>query len=116
MKFITVLLLTALLGYAAPLYFPWWSFAVTSFIIALAIHQKGGKAFLAGFLGLFLLWGAYAFILDNANEHILSAKVASLLPLGGSSVALIFLTAFIGGLVSGLAAMAGSFARSLKTS
>jgi hypothetical protein len=114
MKFITVLLLTALLGYAAPLFFPWWSFAVTSFIIALTIHQNAGKAFLAGFLGLFLLWGVHAFILDNANDHLLSQKVAVLLPLGGSSTALILITAFTGAIVSGLAALSGSMARTIK--
>lgn len=114
MKFITVLLLTALLGYAAPLYFPWWSFAVTSFIIALLIHQKAGKAFLAGFLGLFLLWGIHAFLLDSANDHLLSQKVAVLLPVGGSSTALILITAFIGAVVSGLAALSGSLARTIK--
>ena len=116
MKFLTVLFLTALLGYAAPLYFPWWSFAVTSFVVAVAIHQKGGKAFLAGFLGLFLLWGVYALLLDNANDHILSVKVASLLPLGGSTAALIFMSAFIGGVVSGLAALTGGLARGLRAS
>lgn len=114
MKFITALLLTALLGYAAPLYFAWWSFAATSFIVAIAIQQKAGKAFLAGFAGLFFLWGAHALILDNANDHILSVKVANLLPLGGSSMALIIITAFIGGLISGFAALAGSFVRDLK--
>lgn len=114
MKFTTVLLLTALLGYAAPLFFPWWSFAVTSFIIALTIHQKAGKAFLAGFFGLFLLWGVHAFILDSANDHLLSQKVAVLFPLGGSSTTLILITAFIGALVSGLAALSGSIARTIK--
>ena len=114
MKFIIVLLLTALLGYAAPLYFSWWSFAVTSFVIAIAIHQKPGKAFLAGFIGLFLLWGIHAMILDNANDHLLSQKVASIFPLDGSSGTLLLITAFIGGIVSGLASLSGSLARQFK--
>lgn len=111
MKFITAILLTALLGYAAPLYFPWWSFALTSLIVAIAIHQTWGKAFLAGFLGLFLLWGIHAFIIDTRNEHILSVKMANVLPLGGSSALLIFITAFLGGIVSGFAALTGSLSR-----
>lgn len=111
MKFIVVVVLTALLGYAAPLYFTWWSFAITSFTIALLIHQKALAAFLATFLGLFLLWGAMALIIDNANSHLLSQKIAALLPLGGSSLLLIFVTAFTGGLVSGFAGLTGSFAR-----
>ena len=111
MKFITALILTALLGFAAPLYFPWWSFAVTSFVVAIVIHQRSYKAFIAGFFGLFLLWGVHAFIIDSYNEHILSQKVASILPLQGSSFMLILITAFIGGLVSAFAALTGSLAR-----
>lgn len=111
MKYLIALLLTALLGFAAPLWLPWYSIAITSFIVALVIHQKPGKAFLAGFIAIFLLWGIQAFIIDNANQHILSVKVAQILPLGGSYILLIVITAFIGALVSGLAALAGSYAR-----
>jgi len=111
MKFIVVLLLTALLGYTAPLYLSWWSFAITSFIIALFVRQRPFAAFVAGFLGMFVLWGMMVMIIDNANEHILSHKIAQILPLNGSSVMLIFITALIGGLVSGFSALSGSLAR-----
>ena len=111
MKFIIVILLTALLGFAAPLYFTWWSFAVCSFIIAVLIHQKPLMAFLATFLGLFLLWGIMAIWIDNANNHLLSAKIAMILPLHGSTTLLILITALIGGLVSGFAGLTGSLAR-----
>ena len=86
MKFIVVLLLTALLGYTAPLYFTWWSFAITSFIIALFMHQRRFVAFIAGFLGMFLLWGIMAMMIDSANDHLLSQKIAQILPLNGSSI------------------------------
>jgi len=111
MKFIVVVLLTALLGYAAPLYFSWWSFAVCSFVIALFIHQKPLVAFVATFLGLFLLWGIMAMLIDNANNHLLSQKIALVLPLKGSSILLILITALVGGLVSGFAGVSASFAR-----
>src|ERR1700740_1415249 len=111
MKFIVVVLLTALLGYAAPLYFTWWSFAVCSFIIGLFIHQKPLFAFIATFVGLFLLWGIMAMIIDNANNHLLSQKIATLLPLNGSSALLILITALIGGLISGFAGLTASLTR-----
>ncbi len=116
MKFLVALLLTALLAFAVGLYgiLPWWSFVITSFIVSITIHQKAVKAFLAGFLGLFLLWVTIAMMKDIANEHILSSKVAKLLPLGGSFVLLILLTGLLGGLVSGLAALTGSFFRQSK--
>lgn len=111
MKFFAALLLTALLGFAAPLFGPWWAFALTAALVAVAIHQKPGKAFLAGFLGLFLLHLVLAWLKDSANEHILSIKIANVLPLGGSWITLLLVTAFISGLVSGLAALSGSYLR-----
>jgi len=80
---------------------------LTSIIISLTPW----KAFLAGFLGVFLLWGILAWWIDSNNNSILSQKIAQLLPLGGSSVLLILLTAFIGALVAGFAGLAGSYVR-----
>ncbi len=113
MKFITAIILTALLSFSIGLFpvLPWWSFAITSIIIAIAIHQKPWKAFLAAFIAVFVLWAIIVFVIDNANQHLLSVKVATILPLGGSSFALILLTAFIGGLVAGLSALTGSYIR-----
>ena len=113
MKFLTAIILTALLSYAIGLFttLPWWSFAITSLVIAAAVHQKPWKAFLAAFLAQFVLWAILAFMIDNANQHLLSVKVANILPLHGSYISLILLTAFIGGLVAGLSALTGSFLR-----
>jgi len=113
MKILSAIFITAFLAYVAGLYtsFPWWSFAVTSLIVSVAIHQKPGKAFLSGFLGLFLLWAGMALLKDAANEHILSTKVAQVLPLGGSYLILILVTGVVGGLVSGFAALTGSYLR-----
>lgn len=113
MKFLSALILTSLLAFATGLYgvLPWWSFAITSLIVAIAVHQKAGKAFLAGFGGLFLLWSILAILKDSANDHLLATKVAHILPLGGSYWTLILLTGCVGGLVSGLAALTGSYLR-----
>lgn len=114
MKFLISILLIALLSFAAGLYLPWWSLALVAFLVAALIHQKAGRAFLSGFLALFLLWGVIAFIIDQRNQHILSTKIATLLPLAGSYILLIFITGLIGGLVAGFAAMAGSYLRRLR--
>lgn len=112
MRFFIATLLTALLSFVAGIYIGWWwFFAVIAFLVALMIHQAAGKAFLAGFLGLFLLWSGLALWLDIKNESILSAKIAKLLPLGGSVVALILITGLLGGLIAGLAALSGSYLR-----
>ena len=53
--------------------------------------------------------------MDLANEGVLSVKIASLLPLGGSKWMLMIVTAFVGGLVAGFAALSGSYLRSIKS-
>lgn len=113
MKFFNSVLLTALLSFIAGIYISyWWFFAVIAFLVALLIHQRGFKAFSAGFLALFILWFLLAFWMDLANEGVLSLKIASLLPLGGSKWLLMIVTAFVGGLVAGFAALSGSYLRS----
>ena len=116
MKFFNSVLLTALVSFIAGIYIPyWWFFAVVAFLVAVLIHQRGFKAFLAGFLGLFILWFVLAFWIDFANEGVLSLKIAGLLPLGGSKWMLMIVTACIGGLVAGFAALSGSYLRSSNT-
>lgn len=114
MKFLVAIILTALLAFISGLFLPWWGIAVTSLLVAVLVHQKAGKAFLAGFLGVFFLWAALAWWIDMKNNGVLSKKIASVLPLGGNAILLILVTGFIGGLVAGMAAMSGSFLRSSK--
>jgi hypothetical protein len=116
MKYIISILLSALLAYAVGIYgnLPWWSFVVTNFIIAFTIPIKPAQSFSAGALGVGSLWAGLAFGIDTANNHILSTKVAKILPMGGSYLLLIFMTFAIGALLGGLASLTGSFLRSSK--
>lgn len=112
MKFFVALLLTALLAFISGLFLPWWGIAITSLLVAVLVHQKAGKAFLAGLSGVFLLWGALAWWIDMKNNGVLSARIASVLPLGGNALLLIIATGLVGGLVAGMAALSGSYLRS----
>ncbi len=114
MKFLTALLLTALLSFVAGLYAPWWTLAIMSFLVGLLIAQRPGKAFLAGFFALFLLWGCVALWLDIRNKGVLSGRIGELLGVGNNSMLLVLITALIGGLVAGFAALSGSYLRSAK--
>ena|SRR5687767_1724821 len=112
MKFFVAIILTALLSFVAGIYIKWWwFFAVIAFLVALLINQRAGKSFLSGFLGLFLLWAGLARWIDIKNDSVLSVKIAELLPLGGSAIALILITGLLGGLVAGLAALSAGFLR-----
>ncbi len=114
MKFIAALIITALLSFIAGLYLPWWCIAIAAFIVAMLVHQNAGMAFLSGFSGLLLLWSGLAFWIDSGNESILSARIGELLGIGNNPFLLILITAIIGALVAGFAAMSGSFLRSGK--
>ena len=115
MKFIASLLLTALLSYALCLFLPWWSVAIAAFIVALAIHQKGWKAFVAGLLAVFLLWVGLSFTISTANNDVMAHKV-SVLFIKQDNVNLLFLlTGLLGGIVAAFGALTGSLARRVFT-
>jgi len=111
MKFLTATILTAILAFISGLFLPWWGMAITSLLVAVLVHQKAGKAFFSGLLGVFLLWAGLAWWIDMKNNGILSKKIATILPLGGNTILLIGVTGLIGGLIAGFAAMSGSFLR-----
>jgi len=113
MKFFISILLIALLSVAAGLYLPWWTIAIVAFIVAAAIPQQPGKAFLAGFIALFLLWAALSFFISSNNEHVLAHKVSLLILKIDSPVLLVTATALIGAVVAGLGALSGSYLRKI---
>jgi hypothetical protein len=115
MKFIVALILNMFLSYAIGLFtfLPWFSFVIIVFVVSVLVHQKPFLSFITGFVALFVLWLVLVVIKDQANEHILSTKVAYILPLKGSYFALAIITAFIGGLLGGFAALTASFARKI---
>ena len=117
MKFIVAILLHAFLAFAVGLYsqFPWWLFVGTSGIVAFFMVDAPAKSFFAGFVGVGALWAGLATAKDLANAHLLSSKVAQILPLGGSYIALIVITGVVGGLLGGFAALTGAYFRSKST-
>ena len=116
MKIVVAIILIGLLSFVAGLYFPWWSIAIAAFITTLLIPLRAWTGFIAGFLGVFILWTILAWMIDVKNQHILSRKIAEVFSLGGSSFLLILVTAFIGALVGGFAAMTGAYLRAPRIS
>ncbi len=114
MKFGAALILTALLGYAAWLYndiVPWWSFAIGSLLVGWAVPQRGTWSWISGFLAIAVLWLWLISKMDAANNGLLTTKMVKLIPVGDSPYVLIALCCLIGGIVSGFAALTGSFLR-----
>ena len=111
MKFFVSLILIALLSFAVCLYLPWWSIAPVAFLVSALIQIKPLSAFFAGFIAVFVLWFTLAACISSANEHVLAHKVSILVLKMDNVWLLIFVTAFIGALTAGFAALTGSFVR-----
>ncbi|WP_165822201.1 hypothetical protein [Hymenobacter edaphi] len=99
------------LAAAAQWLLPWWSAAVVALLLAFLLPQRGGRTFLAGFGGVGLGWLLLAAWLHVQADGRLSHRVAELLPLGGRGWLLVLVTAVLGGLVGGLAALSGAWLR-----
>lgn len=115
-NFLLSILLTAIASLLLQLFLPWWIIAVVSFAVAYFIKQNSLLAFLSAFIGVFLLWIVYAYLLSSANDNILVTKVAELMKAltRGSTTTLYIVTGIIGGLGSGFGALTGSLASKLQ--
>ena len=102
---------TAILAFLLQKIFPWWSVGIASFLISFIISTKGRSSFLSGFIAIALLWFLLALLVDMRTDSILSGRIAELFSLPGPG-SLMMVTALIGGLFGGFAALAGSHIRS----
>lgn len=113
MRFLIAVSLILIFSFVAGIFLPWWSIALVAFLVCLFLQRHLFAGFAAGFLAMFLLWGILALWIDLKNDSILSQKIAAVLPLGGSSLLLVLVTALAGGLVAGMAGLTGSALHSL---
>jgi hypothetical protein len=104
-------LLILIVAAAAQLVLPWWIIMPVAFALAIGLGRAGWGAFLAGFAGIGLGWLVLASWLNIQNDGHLSHRVAELIPLGGNGWLLVLVTAVLGGLVGGVAALAGVWLR-----
>jgi hypothetical protein len=114
MKFVISTILIIFFSFLGCLFFPWWIIAIVAFIIPTLIYQDHFVSFICGFISLFLLWGFLSFWISLKNEHILAHRVSLLIFKTDNPFLLIFVTAFIGALVAGFAALTGSYVRKDK--
>jgi C4-dicarboxylate transporter len=114
MKFIVSAILIILFSFLACLYFPWWSVGIVAFLVSIIIKQGHLASFIGGFISLFLLWGFLSYWISLQNNNILAHRVSLLFFKIDSPFLLIFVTALIGAMVAGFAALTGSFVRKEK--
>jgi len=107
LSFILIILLSAFAEYFGP----WWMIAVVAFLVTLIVRTR--RSFFVGFLAIFIFWFSVALMRDIPNGHILSTRMADVLPLHGNYILFLIVTGIIGGLIGGVAAWSGSMFRRL---
>ena len=111
MVFLRLFLIISIPTLAIQLLLPEWDWLpiVLAAIAGFTLAQKGFQAFMAGFLGLGLVWFGYSFIIDYMNASYLDNLVdrVSVLLGGIPSLIMIALTGLLGGLLGGLGSLAG---------
>ena len=103
MLFLIILILSFASGY----FLPWWVVAIAAFLAALFIGKTSGQSFFSGFSAVFVVWAVLALFKSVPNDHILASRVVQLFPLPNNWIWLLAVTALIGGLVGGMAALSG---------
>ncbi len=112
MKFLISVLAIGAMTLLAGNYLPWWSVAIPALLVGMLMPLKNAWNFLSGFLGVSLCWLGMTWWIDSQNGGILSGRMAHVLPVGGNALYLHLLSALMGGLIAGLASLAGKYIRS----
>ncbi len=113
-RLILQLILIGLIAWFGTPYLQWWGIIPLAAVIGFLVNSKGWVAWLAGFLGVFIVWLIQIWLASAANDHLLANKTGALIG-GLSGISLILISATFGGLLAGLGTLTGqSFRRMLK--
>jgi hypothetical protein len=111
MKFLIQVLAILITAWILTLFTPWWALTIPAFLFGWLLRSNYN--FLAGFLAIFLLWGIKAWLINASADAPLAERIAQVLMVK-SDMLLILVTAAIGGLVGGFAALTGSLLNQKK--
>src|SRR5690242_6714779 len=103
MKFIGQVILIAILAYILDLFLPWYAIGIAAFVVSIFLNSFSN--FLAGFLSIGLLWFFAAWLIDQHSSSDLASRVSQIFPFEKKTLLLV-ITALIGALVGGFAAVA----------
>lgn len=107
MNFLKQTLFTVAICFILQYFLPWWTLVIGAGIGGYMFGNGGGMSFLSGLLGVGLLWLVMAMLIDVQTQSILTEKVAKIFPTKIPGL-LFLVTAIIGGLPGGFAAMTGA--------
>lgn len=108
MLFILIFVICLILQF----FLPWWIIAPIVFCLAFWKARSAKNAFTAGFSIIFVLWLIVGLAKTIPNENILANRVGQMLTLPDLSfnwLIVLLISCLIGGLASGLSALAGYY-------
>jgi len=108
------ILLIALISALAQLILPWWVIAPVAFVVCYWRSGSGWRAFGNGFLGIGLVWLAYALLIHVRTDGLLTARMTELIFKSQQSALMLLVTTLVGGLVGGFAGLSGYQVRQLR--
>ncbi len=85
---------------------------VVAFLVCYVSPSSGLNAFVAGFLGVGLIWMGHTWNIDVINQSAFSAKIAAIMEIG-DPILLVFAAGLVGGLAGGFASLSGTTFRQL---
>ncbi len=112
MKFIIQLAAIIFFSHLIAIFTPWYFIALSSFVMGYLL--KSNANFLAGFLGIAILWIFNAWLAESSSSADLADRVATLFSLKQKEY-LYAMMALVGGLVGGFAALTGSLLKKPAT-
>ena len=112
MKLIIRLIVIGALTYFLSPISVWWSAMIIAFVVCYVSPSSGLNAFVAGFLGVGLVWMGHSWNIDVLNRSNFSSTVAEIMQLN-DPIFLVFATGLIGGLAGGFASLSGTTFRQL---
>ena len=105
------IILIVIISLLAQLVLPWWSLAIVAFLVCFWRSLSAGRAFLYGFVGVALVWVAYALLIHIRTDGLFTGRMGELLFKTNNVVIPLLVTAVLGGLVGGMAGLSGFFVR-----
>ena len=112
MKLVLRILLIGIITYFLSPYFEWWTGMAAALLVCFFLPSSFFNAFIAGFLGVGLVWMGLAWALDTDNNSVFSGIIVQFFPLE-DPLFLILGTGLVGGLSGGMAGTTGTSFRSL---
>jgi len=112
MKALLQFLSILILAFIFELLLPWWSIAIAAALGGFLFRSN--LNFIMGFLAIAVLWTGKALLIDMTAAVDLGERIAAILTV--SKPILFLVTALLGGLVGGFAALTGSLLREKKKS